>query len=79
MHGSSKTQHTSSIMFTTVHYFNNCANCVVKRNMITWLRCCLDSYLLTGEIPMHLLYGFNPLIGQDTLKHRIKNYQTPAS
>ena len=25
-------------------------------------------YLLAGEIPMHLLYGFGPLVGQDTLK-----------
>lgn len=28
----------------------------------------LDSYLLTGEIAMHLLYGFDALIGQDALK-----------
>ena len=25
---------------------------------------------------MHLLYGFDPLIGQDALKHQMKNYQT---
>lgn len=37
----------------------------------------MDTYLLTGEIPMHLLYGFDPLVGQDALKHRMKNYQTP--
>lgn len=38
--------------------------------------CLLDSYLLTGEISMHLLDGFDPLIGQDTLKHKMRNYQT---
>ncbi len=34
-----------------------------------------QAYLFTGEISVHLLYGFDPLIGQDALKHRMKNHQ----
>lgn len=26
-------------------------------------------YLFTGEVAMHLFYGFDPLISQDTLQH----------
>lgn len=41
--------------------------------MLRW-KICIElqwsghSYLLTGEIAMHLLYGFNPLIRQYTLQ-----------
>lgn len=34
----------------------------------TWVLWSGNSYLLTGEIAMHLLYGFNPLIRQYALQ-----------
>lgn len=34
----------------------------------------VHSYLLTGEIAMHLFYGFDSLVGKDTLQRKKKNY-----
>lgn len=37
-----------------------------------WVFWYVHIYLLTGEIAMHLFYGFDPLVGKDTLQR--KNY-----
>ena len=36
-------------------------------------------YLLAGEIAVHLLYGFGPLVGQDTLKKNKKHLTNQSS
>lgn len=45
----------------------------INKNVLRWKICTEllwsgHSYLLTGEIAMHLLYGFNPLIRQYALQ-----------